>query len=204
MAKISLDVDGVLSRFDEGVIRTANRLWPGKFLSGYQPPDWYWTDSLTKDEWDAIWVEIKKTPNFWSTLPAYINNVHALALFLREEKDQDIFYVTSRAKVDGYPISKQTMLWLNSLGVYHQNNQFAILPVAEGTPAPAKVAVMAALGIEYSVDDYLPTVVACGQIPGHKAFLLDRSWNRKGRPDDVRVVHSLQEYFAEIRKGSVL
>lgn len=197
MAKLSVDVDGIISQFTAGVIRIANKLWPGKFDLDYQPPDWYWTDKLTKDDWDAIWKEIRATQNFWLTLPAYVDNVHALARFLWEERDQDVFYVTSRAKVAGYPISKQTLMWLNNMGVFHRDNQ------AEGTPAPAKRAIFEALGIQYSVDDYLPTVLESMKIPGHKAFLLSRSWNQKDRPNDVRVVNSLQEYFDIIRKEGV-
>lgn len=204
MSKIGLDIDGVFASFTAGVVKAGNELWPGRFPEGFEPSDWNYTGYMTKEDWGTVWGKIKATENFWLTLPAYQNNINALTKFLVDNRDQELFYITSRAKVAGWPLTTQTLMWLNHNGVWHRHNTFQILPVAEGTPAEAKAALIKALGIETYIDDYLPTVIELSKIPGHKCYLLDRSWNRENRPNDIRVVHSVQEYFDEIKKAGGL
>jgi len=61
--------------------------------------------------------------------------------------------------------------------------------------------ILRGLNVKCSIDDYLPTVISSNQIPGHQAYLLNRRWNRSGRPKDIKLVDSVRQYIEEIRNG---
>ncbi len=46
------------------------------------------------------------------------------------------------------------------------------------TPGNKKAELIEQLGIAYSLDDYPETIRICNEVKGHKAYLLDRPWNR--------------------------
>lgn len=174
--RISIDIDGVLSRFTDQVVQKVNKIWPGKLPEGYVPQNWDYTDVLAKKDWDKVWQEIKATEDFWEYSSTYENNVRALSEFLLEG-GKDVFFITSRTTTKGKSVQSQTYNWMakNRLPIADRKNYSAIVPVAKPN---LKRQVMEGLDIKMSVDDYGPTVEMCNEIPGHKAFVLDQPWNR--------------------------
>ncbi len=171
--KISIDIDGVLANFVEGAVRVANNLWPNRVPKNYS---WDNYDGVfSKEEWSIIWNEIKNDSHFWELRPTYEENVKALREFLANESDHEIYYVTSRVTVTGRPVAIQTEQWLVNNSIWPCQNYHAVIPVIE--PGLKKF-VMADLGIQASIDDLGSTVEECKDVKGHKAFLLDRPWNR--------------------------
>lgn len=143
---------------------------------GYVPTDWNYSDALTKEEFGEIFAQIRRDPYFWEDRPAYEDNVKALREFFITQQNQEIYYVTSRVSTSGRPVSIQTEEWLIANHIWPEDNYHAIIPVSE--PGLKKF-VMADLGIDLSIDDYGPTVRECKDVKNHKAYLLDRSWNRE-------------------------
>lgn len=197
--KISIDLDGVVSDFTHAATRVINTIWPGRIPEGYEPTDWHWTDHMKKEDWGPVFKLIKTIDNFWETQKPYDANMTALRHFLLTEENQEVYYVTSRAQTTGRPLTLQCESWLMSNWIWPEKNYHAVLPIKEGIPAEAKKAMMEALGLEYSVDDYAPTVELCNTIPGHRAFVLDRPWNRSYT--HLPRVYSLAEYFQEVKLG---
>lgn len=192
--KLSIDIDGVLANFGEAANEVANNIWPGRIPSGYEPTDWYWSAYLQKDEWKEIFNKIATIPGFWSGLDPYENNIIALRNFVRDARGVEVYFVTARAKSDGLPIPVQTTLWLDYFDIRpNVSNYMTVVPVKDASKKPA---VMDALEITHSVDDYGPTALACNQIAGHQAFVLDRPWNRDQEYGPR--VSNLAEFFTKL------
>jgi len=197
--KISIDLDGVVSDFSHAAAQVINTIWPGRIPQGYEPTDWYWTEYMKKEEWGQVFKVIGATENFWEHQKPYEANMAALRSFLLTEENQEVYYVTSRAHTAGRPLTMQCESWLISNWIWPEKNYHAVLPLKAGIPPEHKKAVMEALGLEFSVDDYGPTVELCATLPGHRAFVLDRPWNQEYK--NLNRVYSLAEYFDEVRRG---
>lgn len=188
--RISIDMDGVLARFDAGFAEVANRIWPGKIPPDYQPHDWNYGDVMTAAEFDIVWGRIKQTENFWLKLWPYSDNVCSLARFLTREKGHDVWLTTARVETAGCTVAKQTELWLQSYGLREGYNYMGVV-VAD---SHLKVGVYEAMEIMASIDDKGETVEECDvRLKGHRAFLLDRPWNQEA--DVKRRVHSVEEFL---------
>jgi|ERR1700679_724022 len=191
---ISIDIDGVLASFTEGAVRVGNKIFPEKNIPlDYQPPLWDFP-CYTKEEWSQIWTEIHNTPNFWLNLPAHMENVHGLEKYIWEPKSADIFFITSRVGTAGDSVLEQTTAWLRNHGLYRSGHT-SVIPVAG---PKYKNMLMSALNIKFSLDDYGPTVVECNCNNEHKAFLLDRNWNREYIA--LPRLYSMKEYLDIVRK----
>lgn len=196
--KVGLDIDGVLARFDSRVIEIAEELFPGRVPTGYVPTDWYFSDVFAKEDLTAVFEHIKTVWNFWERSPSYVENVRSLTQFLTTHSESDVYFVTSRALSAGLSVKKQTEDWL-----YYEIKKYGIgysptvVPVENHKYKPD---VMRAVGIQYSIDDYGPTVEACNSVSGHQAFLLDRPWNRDR--DYGPRLDNLQQFF-DIITGKV-
>lgn len=194
MARIAIDCDGVLARFERAFLVMANTIWPGKVNPDYLPTGWDDFDGLTKAEMKQVWEKIKTTPNFWTTLDAYADNVGLLSSFMSTTKGHEVFIVTSRKATAGMPISRQTDYWLSAVGIARGLNYIGIIPSEN---PDKKCDVYAAAGIEWSIDDKGDTVLQCEQIPNHRAYLLDRNWNREFKVK--RRITDMATYFNDIR-----
>ena len=198
---IMIDLDGVLAQFDPAPTEIANRLWPGKIPTGYRPGDWYWSDVLNKKEWDAIWDEIIKTPDFWLSLSPYPESLIALSFYLgNENPGQVVYFITSRTETAGLSAQAQSERWLNRYGLFPRHDwlrygqRSRVIRVEHPSDKRKWVE---DLNIGASLDDKIETVRDLQKIPGHAAFLMDRSWNRNLTGVKYRV-NSMAEFLQSV------
>lgn len=195
MAKIALDCDGVLADFTHACGTVANMLYPGRYVDGWQPPDWDYGGLYTEAEMDAIWVRVRATPNFWMTLRPYAEHIRALAAFMLSGYGHDVYIVTSRAVTLGETVAMQTKKWLHECGIHDTYNYMGVIPVPDSS---AKAGVYRSVGIEMSIDDKAETVEQCDQMKAdHRAYLLDRPWNQHGKVK--RRVATVEEFLKEVK-----
>jgi uncharacterized HAD superfamily protein len=196
MAKISLDVDGVLANFNKGFVEQINHIWPGRLAKDHIQKHWHDWGDLTDSEIDQVWRRIEATPNWWMTLDAYSSGVGALAIFFWTNQAHDVWLVTSRSDTLGHSTPFQTDTWIRACGVNPCQN---FLSVITATYPSDKRGIYKHIGIEYSLDDKGDTVMQCDKLEGHKAFLLDQPWNQQAVVK--RRVKSVQEYLDAITKA---
>lgn len=194
MARISVDADGVLAQFGRGFLQMANTIWPGRLDVNIQPKQWEDFQGLSKAEINQVWDKINTTNNFWLSLDAYTDNVAALSRFLISTKGHDVWIVTSRTPGSGLTVSKQTMIWLFSCGVFQGVNYLGVIPSEHPS---GKRAIYKAMAMGFSVDDKAETVEGCQTLEGHTAFLLDRPWNQGAKVKHR--ISNLEEYFKHIK-----
>jgi 5' nucleotidase, deoxy (Pyrimidine), cytosolic type C protein (NT5C) len=182
MAKVGIDVDGVLANFGAAFVDISNKIYPGRVERGWVPRDWGFDGKFTPAEIDKIWERIRATPNFWLSLSAYPDNIGALARWLAGHKNQDVYFVTSRADTAGMSVANQTELWIRSCGISKFDNYLGVMVVPN---SEEKATLYQAAGIEWSIDDKPETVQACDLLhpllAKHRAYLLDRPWNQGAR-----------------------
>jgi len=191
--RISVDIDGVISDFGSNAIEVANLLWPGKIPPGYQPPDWDWTDMLTKQDWKELWTAIKATPHFWIRQGELAENVAALAEYLATA-GTPVFFITSRAETTGMNAQDQSSIWLNNRGL---KNYWQREPRVYVVPTPEdKIKLMKEHNIGLSIDDKAETVELCNTLNGHRAYLLDSPWNQYSKEPRVK---NMSEFLREVQ-----
>lgn len=195
--RISIDLDGILANFGSAVVHSANKVLGKNIPVGYEPRDWDWSEYLTKKDWDVIWADIIHTPGFWANLPAYKDNCADLRQFLFDNMGNypEIYFITARTRTkDKEPIAVQSKRFLDKNNIFNTGTQMVILPVDK---THKKADLMKALGIKYSIDDHGPTVDLCNNsIEGHKAYVLDRPWNKEY---DLPRVFTLGEFLNKVR-----
>lgn len=178
MAKIAIDCDGVLADFTKAFFEEANSIWPGRCDVNYQPKSWDDFPDLNHAEMTQVWDKIRATQNWWMKCPAYGRNVAALCAFFYTNRGHDVHIVTSRTPTLGSSTAFQTWTWLRACGIDPFHNYFGVITVDNW---PDKRPIYKAAGIEYSVDDKPETIIACDTLDGHKAYLLERSWNTEAK-----------------------
>jgi hypothetical protein len=98
----------------------------------------------TRRRRDAVWAEIRRTPDFWvgvePTVPGAAARIHALMLRHRWE----VFFITQRPATEGDTVQRQTQRWLVSQGF----DLPSVLVIAGSRGAAA-----ASLRLDYHVDD---------------------------------------------------
>lgn len=192
---ICFDIDGVLADFGENMSRVVNLRWPGRIPAGYNPPNWDYTDNIAKAEWSQIWDDIKATPEFWRRQLPYERNVDAAVRYINSYTETTVYFMTARPDTIGQSSYEQTLGWLVNYGLYPYNREVTT-PIIVKDPTE-KTQIMIDLGIDFSIDDKQETVERCNKIEGHKAYLLDRSWNQTSSEPRVYSV----DHFLDIVKG---
>lgn len=194
MARIAIDCDGVLANFAKAFIEKLRRYEPLHPLTEETWTTWDYGGLVSPALTKRVWQDIKATPNFWLGVDA-LSGVGDLARWLVSRAGHDVWICTSRAEVEGMTATKQTDVWLQSVGVRGVNNYLGVMTV----PLPEeKWRVYEAMGIEWSLDDKAETVIDAGLIGTfeHHAYLLDQPWNRAaGLRNRVR---SVGEYLDKI------
>lgn len=186
--RFALDVDGVLADFSAGFVRKANQIWPARFPQGYEPDRWDW--DLSDSDRDQVWKAILADGCFWYSLPAYHQNVRAVAMHQQAFPDDEIFYVTNRPDTAGWTAMRQTATWLVLVGIMTISSSVITTP-----DDVHKSEIYQVLGISASLDDKPENVRS---FAGHKAYLLDRPWNRDHQ-SGKSVVSSVEEYLSKMR-----
>jgi hypothetical protein len=193
--RYGIDLDGVLGNFGARVVEIGNKLWPGKFPSGFKPDNWDYEGYLSDEEWKQVWAAIDATPYFWEDETEEGTGVDDLrrSLMLYHLKDE-VFFITARHTTVGEPPAVQSAHWLEARGLWPRRGYSTVLQVED---AKHKVKLYEALNIKRMLDDYAPTVVQL-QAEGINAYLLDQPWNRYEK--SVPRVYSVAEYLDIIHK----
>ncbi len=192
--KISIDLDGVLCDFTHAACKVISQKWPGRIPDGYSPPDWGYSDNMSKSDWDEVWKRILSTPAFWSNIRGYHENVIELRKWLNNNPNSEVYYITSRVDTIGSPALVQSAYWLKDEGLLRLNTQVIVAKLPS-----KKRAIMDAIGIEYCIDDKPSTVQHCVR-SGRRSFIHDRSWNR-GEDFGIYRVHSIKEFLDAVDLG---
>jgi hypothetical protein len=193
--RYGIDLDGVVCDFISAFVREVNDVWPGKLPINYQPQDWDWSDAMTEDEISRVWKIIKNKSNWWLSVPPDLGNVHALALHRIRHPNDEIFYVTARVSTKGMPPMHQAQVWLKECGISGLGTSVIV------DHSSNKSAIFNSLECNANVDDKLEAVIDHDR-KTNGAFLLDRPWNREGRPVGISVVSSLEEFFRKAGKSA--
>jgi hypothetical protein len=195
--RFGLDLDGVLANFGAQVISAANRLWPNKMPEDYVPDNWDYADVLNKEDWKAVWAEIKATPDFWLDEKEQGNGVEELRDFL-DYNTAEVYFITSRAETVGDSVLVQSSQWLsNRRRLWPRNGYSTVIPVAD---PKKKRDVIEALKLPFMLDDYAVTVEGLQTLKTTKTYLLDQPWNRYAA--HLPRVFSVKEYLEIVVKNS--
>lgn len=115
---------------------------------------------------DAIWKEIRKTPNFWAQLapldPNAIRRIHEMTLRHKWE----VFFITQRPFTEGDTVQRQTQRWLVTQGF----DMPSVLVIGGSRGAAA-----AALRLDYHVDDSPQNCLDVQAESGAKPILIVQS-----------------------------
>jgi hypothetical protein len=179
--------------FTSAFIREVNNIWPGRLQLDYQPTKWDWSDGGMSDADNSrVWAVIQKKPNWWLSLHPYPENVRAIAIHRVRHPDDEIFYVTARVSTAGMPVMHQTQTWLSQCGIGGLGTAVIV------DHSNDKSAIFNALECDENIDDKLEAVIEhAARTKG--AYLLSRPWNRDRRPEGIRVVANLEEFFKATR-----
>ena len=164
--RIAVDLDGVLADFHTPFVRTAIRLFPdvdptlmGSADVGASPPDdldetpddasgsetpLRTSLTLTRRQSETVWRQIAAVENFWETLdeiePGAVANLARLA----DARGWELLFITSRPKVAGRTVQRQSQAWLQARGF-----PLPSLYVVRGS----RGRIAEALGLDVVVDD---------------------------------------------------
>jgi len=164
----------------------------------YQPGDWMWTDANLpegKRTLDKAWDIIYKIPNWWESLEPTTDVTDLVKWFSENSGKNDIYFVTARPDGAGRSARDQSVRWLSNQMWQPITSPIHVIPVRTGM---CKRDVIRSLEIDYSIDDNTPNVVSNKSVRGHKAYLLNRSWNRDAKGYGLNTVDTLQEFFEKI------
>ena len=183
--RIGFDMDGVLADFSAAFHAVESRLFPDvSELPGGEPE----AEAAAQDEAsdsqvqpaanphetrrrrEAIWAEIRRTPNFWTTIgptqSGAVRRLHALMLRHRWE----VFFITQRPATDGDTVQRQTQHWLVEQGF----DLPSVLVIAGSRGAAA-----GALRLDYHVDDSPQNCLDVMAAASAKAILVSSGADQK-------------------------
>ena len=165
--RVAFDLDGVLADFASAYNQIAKGLFPdwsgSDAVLSEVPPDedpaaaGQGSDPLrrlSRRDRDAIWKQLRSTPNFWLTL----DPIDPDAIPLLQERSShfgwDMFFVTQRPPTVGGSVQSQTQRWLVEHG-------FELPSVIVHSGSRGRLA--AALELDHLVDGHYPALRRCTQ-----------------------------------------
>jgi hypothetical protein len=164
--RIAVDLDGVIADFHTPFVRTAIGLFPnldptlmGSADVGASPPgdlDDAPVDTngsvlplsnrlnLTERQSEAVWRQIASVENFWETLDEIEPGTVASLARLADARGWEVLFITSRPKVKGRTVQRQSQAWLEARG-FPMPSLYVI--------AGSRGRIAEALGLDVVVDD---------------------------------------------------
>ena len=194
---VCFDMDGVLARFNAPFARLLiEAQGEDLFPEGWEQAgdaegwvvcwDWPTLYGYTAVSQELAWHALRESGNFWHRLPEYSNAPKVLDQLetLSATDAIDLYFITQRS---GIWAKRQAEMWLYDRGI--------MTPTVLVTGN--KIPVLKALGANFFLDDRLDTVKAADKADLPGVYLLDRPWNREGRPDDLQVVYTIEDALIE-------
>jgi hypothetical protein len=135
--RIAVDLDGVLADFHTPFVRTAIGLFPDLDPTlmksadvGASPPGELddapvgangsvlplGSLSLTQRQSETVWRQIASVENFWETLDEIEPGSIASLARLADARGWEVLFITSRPKVKGRTVQRQSQAWLQARG----------------------------------------------------------------------------------------
>lgn len=190
--KISFDIDGVLADFTSAAVLGIREMYRPDLPEAYTQVTWNFDDVLKPGQWDKVFEHLMAQPSFWADLPAFEDNVNALATLKHDIGEENIYMITSRPPCSGGSLEQMTKLWLFQ-------HDLPMLNVHIVERAAQKAAIIQREGITWSLDDYWPTIEQCCAVDGHNPRLLDRIYN--WHAIHLPRVYSVAEFLTEVSLG---
>lgn len=191
MVKISFDIDGVLADFASVAVDKIRSMYVPDLPADYVQRKWDFEDILQPGQWQSVFAAMLQEKCLWQDLPAFEDNVDALAWLVEDLGEENIHMITSRTPCAGGSLEQMTKLWL-------WEHDLPMLNVHFVSRTTEKAAIIQREGIVWSVDDYWPTIEQCGLIAGHNPRLMNREYNAGV---DLPRVHSVAEFLLEASLG---
>lgn len=194
MARIGIDLDGVLADFNHSFVKIIRHLYPGRVTADYVQKSWDWREVLSSQEYDRCFEKAMSIPNWWSSLEAYRLEMEDLQMWLASHYNHEIFIVTSRPDGKGINATYQSEHWLKACGLEPQCNSLSVITVPYSED---KVDICSRLDILWMIDDKPETIQAMDQFPYLRAGLMSRPWNQ-GAEVKWRV-ESMGKFLSEVK-----
>ncbi len=189
--RIALDIDGVLCDFSGAAVQAIRDLQLANLPQDYVHTVWSFEDVLKSGQWGIVFDHLMQQENFWLYLPALSENVEALRTYIAQHGEAGISFITSRPASFGADTHLQTQLWLDE----HEIGSLGMeVFVTEGSASKRQV--IEEERIQFFLDDMPGNVRACAGLVDHRAFLLDRPYNRADV--DLPRVYSVAEFLLEV------
>lgn len=177
--KIGVDIDGVLSRFDNKFNKKLAQA-AGRTLcpDDYVPTCWDWPVELgyTEAETDAALDLVSADEMFWQTLDPYDWTAETLDLLHgRSIRGDAVYYITQR---HGIFVKQQTEEWLRRNNHLRATGWREFCPTVLVVGHGAKGAAAKLLELDFYIDDKpenCEDVAAC--MPGPVVYMQNQPWN---------------------------
>jgi phosphoglycolate phosphatase-like HAD superfamily hydrolase len=201
--RVAFDLDGTLADMERVLRRMASDLFKNaapneavesgasedaRRAAGKLKPDPTNLD-LTPSEWRRLWAHVRRTEDFWLSLPEIDDGIVARIAALATERRWEIVFLTTRPKVRGQTTQVQSQKWLEAHGFARPS--VLVVQRSRGLIAHA-------LELDAVVDDRLENCVDVALESKAAAILIrpSSSANNQSRPVGVRVVGSIREAVA--------
>ena len=120
---------------------------------------------LTRGQQHAIWDEVRRTENFWESLPETEPGIVSRIAAIAEERRWEVLFITTRPASGGDTTQRQSQRWLAARG-------FPLPSVFVAPGSRGKIA--AALSLDLVVDDRAENCLDVKLDSGARAVLVSR------------------------------
>jgi len=199
VARVGVDVDGVLADFNAGYRRrlcevTGRDLFPPGY---YAPTEWHYPNKslgYTADEIGATWESIKADRMFWLNLKPLPGAQALITALLNRPWQIDVYFITARP---GIKAKRQTERWLANVWNYYDAHVTPTVLIASGS----KGNIAEGLRLTHFIDDRpdnCEAVATCGICVG--TYLYTTSWNRDYDSNGIAIqrIDSLRTFTTHI------
>jgi len=193
--RVAFDLDGTLADMEQVLRREAERMFPSAIRPSDDPATQ--TDplngGLTSRQWARLWSKVRRTEDFWLSLPEIDEGIVARIATLAVERRWDVLFVTTRPRTKGQTTQLQSQKWL-------QQHGFPLPSVYVVQRSRGLIA--QALELDALVDDRLENCVDVALESTALPILIRPSTmvSTEARPAGVRVVASIREAVSVLER----